>query len=144
MIDDGLLHRDALEHEVDGRGRHEDRDDAVERDVRPELERGEHGDDRVDDEHELTDAEREPAREQLRDDVGAAGVAAALEDESHPQSRDRAAPQRGEQQVVAGEVRDERREHVDEHREPDRAVERLGDVAKSAETPRHEQAGSRS
>ena len=79
----------------------EDGDRAVERELGAERERGEQRDDRVDDEHDLADAEREPSREQLGDDVGAAGVAAGLEDEPHAEAGDRAAVERGEQQVVA-------------------------------------------
>ena len=94
---------------MDGR-RHEDRDHAVECEVRAELQRGQHGDERVDDQHDLAHAERDPPRQELRDDVGAAGVAAALEDQPHADARDRAAPERREQQVVGGEVRRERRE----------------------------------
>ena len=40
-----------------------------------------------------------------------------LEDEAHADARDRAAVERREQQVVAGEMRDVRRHHVDEHGE---------------------------
>ncbi len=101
---------------MDGR-RHEDRDHAVECEIGAELQRGQHDDERVDDQHDLADAERDPPRHELRDDVGSAGVAAALEDQPHAESRDRPAPERREQEVVGGQVRRERRDDVDEHRE---------------------------
>ena len=81
----------------------------------PNCDGGEHGDGRVDDEHELTDAEREPAATAAARRCRCRRCCRrALKTRPMPRPDDRAAVQRGEQQVVVRERRHERREHVDE------------------------------
>ena len=120
----------AVHDRVDDLAADEHRDRGIERLLDREDRGGEGDDDAIHDDHGRANRECRLPRHDLRDDVGAAGVAARPEDEAKPEAGDHAAPEGAQQQVLlAAHHRQEGNERVGEESAGNDAGHGAGDVA---------------